>query len=142
MEITRSVTMSEADWHLVRAGCPQLIRSHRRATGESFQFFPLFRTHREAVHYCRQSGLWHQNIRPRHNCVASRQATNQLEGFRSLLSHATAEGVTVIGVFVGFNTAHESRWEYLRSPTEGEPRPLRLSAFELLPEDERPLDGV
>jgi hypothetical protein len=48
----------------------------------------------------------------------------------------------VIGVFVGFNTAHESRWEYLRSPTEGEPRPLRLSAFELLPEDERPLDGV
>jgi hypothetical protein len=59
-----------------------------------------------------------------------------------LLSHATAEGVMVIGVFVGFNTAHESRWEYLRSPTEGEPRPLRLSAFELLPEDERPLDGV
>lgn len=132
--------MSEAEWHLVRTGRPQLIGSHRRITGEAFQFLPLFRTHREAVHYCRQSGLWHQNIRPRFNEFASKGNTNPEQGLVSLLAQAAAEGVTIVGIFVGFNNSHESRWEYLRSPSEGVPTPLRLSAFELLPDEEGPLE--
>ena len=82
--------MSEAEWHLVRTGRPQLIGSHRRVTGEAFQFLPLFRTHREAVHYCRQSGLWHQNIRPRHNEFASKENRSQDDGLVSLLAQAAA----------------------------------------------------
>ncbi len=132
--------MSEAEWHLVRTGRPQLIGSHRRVTGEAFQFLPLFRTHREAVHYCRQSGLWHQDIRPRHNEFTSKGSTTRDDGLVKLLAQAAAEGVTVVGIFVGFNNSHESRWEYLRSPSEGVPMPLRLSAFELLPDEERPLE--
>jgi len=132
--------MSEAEWHLVRTGRPQLIGSHRRVTGEAFQFLPLFRTHREAVHYCRQSGLWHQDIRPRHNEFTSKGSTTRDDGLVKLLAQAAAEGVTVVGIFVGFNNSHESRWEYLRSPSDGVPTPLRLSAFELLPDEERPLE--
>ncbi len=133
--------MSEAEWHLVRAGRPQLIGSHRRMTGDAFQFLPLFRTHREAVHYCRQSGLWCQNIRPRHNTFSTKKSTSHDDGLSILLAQAAAEGVTVVGIFVGFNNSHQSRWEYLRSPSEGVPSPLRLSAFELLPEEDGPLDG-
>ena len=133
--------MSEAEWHLVRAGRPQLIGSHRRTTGESFQFLPLFRTHREAAHYCRQSGLLCQEIRPRHNTFSTKGNTSHGDGLRILLAEAAAEGVTVVGIFVGFNNSHESRWEYLRSPSEGVPTPLRLSAFDLLPEEEGPVDG-
>ncbi len=132
--------MSEAEWHLVRTGRPQLIGSHRRVTGEAFQFLPLFRTHREAVHYCRQSGLWHQDIRPRHNDFTSNGSKTRDDGLVKLLAQAAAEGVTVVGIFVGFNNSHESRWEYLRSPSEGVPTPLRLAAFELLPDEERPLE--
>ena len=72
--------MSEAEWHLVRAGRPQLIGSHRRTTGESFQFLPLFRTHREAAHYCRQSGLWCQEIRPRHNTFPPKETQVMVMG--------------------------------------------------------------
>jgi len=131
--------MSEAEWHLVRTGRPQLIGSHRRITGEAFQFLPLFRTHREAVYYCRQSGLWHQSIRPRHNRLTSKENSSQDDGLVNLLAQAAAEGVTVVGIFIGFNNSHESRWEYLRSPTDGVPTPLRLSAFEHLPDEEGPL---
>jgi hypothetical protein len=84
--------------------------------------------------------LWHQNIRPRHNEFASKENRSQDDGLVSLLAQAAAEGVTVVGIFVGFNNSHESRWEYLRSPSEGVPTPLRLSAFELLPDEEGPLD--
>ena len=103
--------MSEAEWHLVRAGRPQLIGSHRRMTGDAFQFLPLFRTHREAAHYCQQSGLWCQNIRPRHNTFSTKQNTSHDDGLRFLLAQAAAEGVTVVGIFVGFNQSHESRWD-------------------------------
>ena len=134
--------MSEADWHLVRAGRPQLIGSHRRSTGEAFQFLPLFRTHREAVHYCQKSGLWHQHIRPRHNKISNKRNTCRENGLELLLQQAATEGVAIVGVFVGFNKSHESRWEFLRSPLNDVSTPLRLSAFEVLPEEEGPVDGV
>ena len=139
--IAKELFMSEADWHLVRGGHPQLIGSHRRSTGEAFQFLPLFRTHREAVHYCRQSGLWHQHIRPRHNEVSNKTSTRKDNGLVGLLHQAATEGVVIVGVFVGFNNAHESRWEFLRSPSHDVSTPLRLSAFELLPEEDGPFDG-
>ena len=133
--------MSEADWHLVRGGRPQLIGSHRRSTGDAFQFLPLFRTHREAVPYCRHSGLWPQDIRPRHNRFSSKSTMRQYDGLEDLVDQAAAEGVTVVGVFVGFNSSHESRWEFLRLPSDHVSTPLRLSEFELLPEEEGPVDS-
>ena len=139
--IIKETFMSEADWHLVRGGRPQLIGSHRRSTGESFQFLPLFRTHREAVYYCRKSGLWHQHIRPRHNKFSNKRNTHQDNGLERLLQQAAREGVAVVGVFVGFNNSHDSRWEFLRSPADDASTPLRLSAFEVLPEEDRPFDG-
>ena len=58
-----------------------------------------------------------------------------------LLQQAATEGVAIVGVFVGFNNSHESRWEFLRSPLNDVSTPLRLSAFEVLPEEEGPVDG-
>ena len=73
--------------------------------------------------------------------ISTKGNTSHGDGLRILLAEAAAEGVTVVGIFVGLNNSHESRWEYLRSPSEGVPTPLRLSAFELLPEEEGPVDG-
>lgn len=128
--------MSAADWHLVRSGHPQMIGSQRQATGDPFQFLPLFRTHDEADDYCRNSGLWDQGIRPRHNALAARRARAAVAGLSLLVDQAISDGVNVIGVFVGFNFDRESCWEYYRVSSRtsgGTPR------IEPLPEDERPV---
>jgi hypothetical protein len=132
--------MTTAHWHLVRCGYTQLIGSQRQMTGDPFQFLPLFRTHREADFYCRKSGLWEQGIRPRHNSLAAPRETGEAKalsaGLSSLVGHSRAEGVSTIGVFVGFNLHQESCWEYYRISGEtagGAPR------IEPLPEDERPV---
>jgi hypothetical protein len=132
--------MTAAHWHLVRCGHTQLIGSQRQVTGDPFQFLPLFRTHREADLYCRRSGLWEQGMRPRHNSLAALHETSGSTalsaGLSSLVGQSRAEGVSTIGVFVGFNLHQESCWEYYRisgQTAEGVPR------IEPLPEDERPV---
>jgi hypothetical protein len=128
--------MTSADWHIVRSGHPQIIGDQRQITGDAFQFLPLFRTHREAKSYCRSSGLWHQGIRPRQNSLTAVHDESPEAGLLSLVRQAIAEGVNVIGVFVGFDPYHQSCWEYYRvsSRTLG-----GMPEFEILPEDERPV---
>ena len=128
--------MTAADWHIVRSGQPQMIGDQRKITGDPFQFVPLFRTHREAESYCRSSGLWHQGIRPRQNSLAAIRDQSPAAGLRILIRQAMADGVSVIGVFVGFDLDHRSCWEYFRvtSQTLG-----GIPDFEKLPEDERPI---
>jgi hypothetical protein len=114
--------MPHAEWHLVRAGHVQIIGSQKRVTGDPFLFVPLFRTHGEANQYCRHSTLWRQGVRPRHNRFTTRQQPaetlpNEDADFRALLDAISAEGVSVIGLFVGFNTAHESCWDYFSIST-------------------------
>ena len=106
--------MTAADWHIVRSGHPQVIGSQRQATGDSFQFLPLFRTHLEAESYCRTSGLWHQGIRPRQNSLTAVDNRSPAAGLSILVRQALADGVNAIGVFVGFDTHHQSCWEYFR----------------------------
>jgi hypothetical protein len=132
--------MTAAHWHLVRCGHIQLIGSQRQMAGDPFQFLPLFRTHREADFYCRRSGLWEQGIRPRHNALASPRetagSTASAAGLSSLVGQSHAEGVSTIGVFVGFNLHWESCWEYYRTSGQtvgGAPK------IEPLSEDERPV---
>lgn len=128
--------MTAAHWHLVRCGHAQLIGTQRQLTGDPFQFLPLFRTHREADFYCRQSGLWEQGIRPRHNSLAALHERTESAGLSSLFGQSRAEGVNTIGVFVGFNLHQESCWEYYRiSGTGAGVAPT----IEPLPEDERPV---
>jgi|688.fasta_scaffold134392_2 hypothetical protein len=128
--------MIAADWHIVRSGHAQIIGDQRQITGDPFQFLPLFRTHREAESYCRKSGLWHQGIRPRQNSLAAVDNRSQTAGLSILFRQAIAEGVNAIGVFVGFNTHHQSCWEYYRvsSRTLG-----GMPEIQILPEDERPV---
>ncbi|NBS31271.1 MAG: hypothetical protein EBS83_00230 [Planctomycetia bacterium] len=121
--------MHVADWHLARSGNFQLIGSARLITGESFRFLPLFCSHDEAQQYCRQSGLWHQGIRPRHNYFVSGGAEQEMTGFEELVTQAVHAGAVAVGVFIGFNDSHESCWEYFRAS----------NATELLPESERPV---
>jgi hypothetical protein len=128
--------MTAVHWHLVRSGHTQLIGSQRQQTGDPFQFLPLFRTHREADFYCRQSGLWDQAIRPRHNSLTLLDDGTSSAGFSSLVGHAIAEGVRTIGVFVGFNQYQESCWEYYRVSSEGADDCPKI---ETLPENERPV---
>ena len=128
--------MTAADWHIVRSGHPQIIGDQRQITGDPFQFLPLFRTHREAESYRRTSGLWHQGIRPRQNSLNAVHTPSPTAGLSLLVRQAVAEGVNVIGIFVGFDTHHQSCWEYYRvsSPTFG-----GMPEIEPLPEDERPV---
>ena len=128
--------MTVAEWHIVRSGHPQMIGDQRQITGDPFQFLPLFRTHREAEFYCRISGLWHQGIRPRQNSLTAVHDESPGAGLLSLVRQAIADGVNVIGVFVGFDTYHQSCWEYYRvtSRTLG-----GMPEFEILPDDERPV---
>ncbi len=121
--------MPPVDWHLVRSGHVQINGSQRHTTGEAFQFLPLFRTYREAAHYCRQSGLWQQGIRPRQNRLAGSRERANSDSMAALVAEATARGISIAGVFVGFSDAFESCWEYFRLS----------SGFEPLPEDERPV---
>jgi hypothetical protein len=127
--------MTVADWHIVRSGHPQILGDQRQITGDPFQFLPLFRTHRDAESYCRTSGLWHQGIRPRQNSLATVYDRSPTAGLSILLHQAIADGVNAIGIFVGFDTYHQSCWEYYRvsSPTLG-----GMPKIETLPEDERP----
>jgi hypothetical protein len=128
--------MTAADWHIVRSGHPQILGDQRQRTGDTFQFLPLFRTHRDAESYCRTSGLWHQGIRPRQNSLAAVHDQSPTAGLSILLRQAIADGVNAIGIFVGFDTYHQSCWEYYRvsSPTLGD-----MPEIETLPEDERPV---
>ena len=128
--------MTAADWHIVRSGHPQILGDQRQITGDPFQFLPLFRTHRDAESYCRTSGLWHQGIRPRQNSLAAVYDRSPTAGLSNLLRQAIADGVNAIGIFVGFDTYHQSCWEYYRvsSPTLGS-----MPEIETLPEDERPV---
>jgi hypothetical protein len=128
--------MTAADWHIVRSGHPQIIGDQRQITGDPFQFLPLFRTHREAESYCRISGLWHQGIRPRQNSLNAVHTPSPTAGLSLLVRQAIAEGVSAIGVFVGFDTHHQSCWEYYRVSN----RTLGgMPEIEPLPEDERPV---
>jgi hypothetical protein len=128
--------MTAADWHIVRSGHPQIIGDQRQLTGDAFQFLPLFRTHREAEVYCRSSGLWHQGIRPRQNSLTTVPDESLAAGLLSLVRQTIADGVTVSGVFVGFDPFHQSCWEYYRVSS----RTLRgMLEFEILPEDQRPV---
>ena len=128
--------MTAADWHIVRSGHPQIVGDQKQITGDPFQFLPLFRTHREAESYCRTSGLWHQGIRPRQNSLNAVHIPSPTAGLSLLVRQAIAEGVTAIGIFVGFNTHHQSCWEYYRvsSRTLG-----GMPDIKPLPEDERPV---
>jgi hypothetical protein len=128
--------MTAADWHIVRSGHPQILGDQRQITGDPFQFLPLFRTHREAESYCRTSGLWHQGIRPRQNSLTAVHTRSPTAGLSLLVRQAIADGVNTIGVFVGFDTHHQSCWEYYRvsSRTPGD-----MPEIERLPEDERPV---
>lgn len=128
--------MTAADWHIVRSGHPQILGDQKQITGDPFQFLPLFRTHREAECYCRKSGLWHQGIRPRQNSLSGVDNRSPTAGLSILVRQAIADGVNAIGVFVGFNTYHQSCWEYYRvsSRTLG-----GMPEIEKLPEDERPV---
>ena len=116
-------------WHLVRSGRLQIIGSERLASGDPFQFLPLFRTHREAEFYCRQSGLWHQHIRPRHNQLVSENKNLCESDLTEVVAQAVASGAKAIGLFVGFNAHHESCWDYFRAS----------QALNPLPENERPV---
>lgn len=128
--------MTTAQWHLVRCGHVQLIGFRRQVTGDPFQFLPLFRTHREADFYCREAGLWEQGVRPRHNALAVLHDGGASAGLSTLVGQSRAEGVGKCGVFVGFNAERESCWEYYRVSVAGEGG---ATAFEPLPEDERPV---
>jgi hypothetical protein len=131
--------MHEAEWHLVRRGQLQLFGSKRRITGDPFIFLPLFRTHREAECYCRQSGLWHQGIRPMHSRLSEDRGATDGNQLASLFSRAAVDGVHVVGVYVGESSDRESCWEYFRAAL-GNPDGTACAAhFEALPEDERPM---
>lgn len=121
--------MPPVDWHLVRSGHVQINASQRQPTGGAFQFLPLFRTYQEACHYCRQSGLWHQGIRPRQNQLATRREPVDIDALALLMADARRQGISVAGVFVGFSDDLESCWEYFRLSPNVEP----------LPDDERPV---
>lgn len=128
--------MTTAQWHLVRSGHTQLIGFRKQVTGDPFQFLPLFRTHREADFYCREAGLWEQGMRPRHNSLAAPHDHAASAGLATLVGQSRAEGVSTVGVFVGFNAHHESCWEYYRVSVADDGG---AAAFERLPEDERPV---
>jgi hypothetical protein len=127
--------MTAADWHIVRSGHPQILGDQRQITGDPFQFLPLFRTHREADFYCRNSGLWQQRIRPRQNSLAAVHNQSSTAGLSLLVCQAIADGINAIGVFVGFNTHCQSCWEYYRISSETRDG---MPEIEPLPEDERP----
>lgn len=131
--------MHKAEWYLVRRGQLQLFGSQRQATGDPFLFLPLFRTHREADYYCRESGLWHQGIRPMHSHLS--EGHRATDGNRSVspFSQAAIDGVRVIGVFVGFGSDGQSCWEYFRASVVSLNGAEISAHFEALPEDERPL---
>lgn len=120
--------MPLAHWHLVRSGQLQVVGSEQLATGEPFSFLPVFRTHREAEFYCHQSGLWHQGIRPRHNRLSFQSSNDKDANLNAIVKQAVALGVNAIGLFIGFNTHHESCWDYFRAS----------QTLESLPENERP----
>jgi hypothetical protein len=128
--------MTAAEWHIVRSGHPQIIGDQRQTTGDPFQFLPLFRTHREALFYCQTSGLWHQGIRPRQNSLNAAHDPSPTEGLSLLVREAIAEGVSAIGIFVGFDTHHQSCWEYYRVSNRSHGG---MPQIEPLPEDERPV---
>ena len=130
------IFMTAVDWHIVRSGHPQIIGDQRQITGDPFQFLPLFRTHREAESYCRNSGLWHQGIRPRQNSLTAVHNPSPTGGLSLLVCQAIADGVNAIGVFVGFDSHHQSCWEFYRvsSRTLG-----GMPEITPLPEDERPV---
>jgi len=128
--------MTAADWHIVRSGHPQILGDQRQITGDPFQFLPLFRTHREAESYCRISGLWHQGIRPRQNSLTAVHNRSPTAGLSLLVREVLADGVNAIGVFVGFDTHHQSCWEFYRVSS----RNLGgMPDIKPLPEDERPV---
>jgi len=131
--------MHEAEWHLVRRGQLQLFGSQRTITGDPFIFLPLFRTHREAAHFCRQSGLLIQGIRPMHGRLSKRPNAGADHQAGSLRGRAAVDGVHVVGVFVGFNSHQESCWEYFRASVVSRDGKEMLARFEALPEDERPV---
>jgi len=127
--------MSTTRWHLVRSGHPQFVASQRLVNGDAFQFLPLFISHHEAEHFCRHVGLWEQPIRPRIHSLACRQSGSVAEGFQALVKRACAEGVSVVGVFLGFNVDEESCWKYFRCEMAS---PSGPPFFEPLAEDEHP----
>lgn len=119
--------MHKAEWHLVRRGQLQIFGSQRLFTGDPFRFLPLFRTHREAEDYCRQSGLWQQGIRPLQSPIVFP------------VRQAAVDGVRVVGVFVGFSSDRESCWEYFRAAVGSLDGEDTRTHFEVLPEDDLPL---
>ena len=127
--------MSKTSWHLVRAGRPQIMGDKRLLNGDTFLFLPLFRSHREADYFCRQAGLWAQDIRPRQHHLAAGHSATEATGVRALAHAAREEGVNVVGVFIGFNSNRESCWDYFRVTTELNALPHLLP----LTEDERPV---
>lgn len=134
----QSEAMSTSRWHLVRLGQPQFIASQRLINGDAFQFLPLFISHHEAEYFCRHVGLWEQSIRPRNHSLAAGRGVAAADGFQELVRRAFAEGVQVVGVFLGFSPDEESCWHYFRCGMASSDGLLRL---EPLSEDERPAPG-
>ena len=134
----RRKTMATSRWHLVRLGQPQFIASQRLINGDAFQFLPLFISHHEAEYFCRHVGLWEQGLRPRNHSFAAGRGAAVADGFQELVRRAFAEGVQVVGVFLGFSPDEESCWHYFRCGMASSDGLLRL---EPLSEDERPAPG-
>lgn len=113
--------MMRMDWHLVRAGQFQLFGSRRHASGDAFQFIPLFRTHREAEHFCRQTGLWQQGLRPKRNSLLPGEAATAAEGLATLIRDSCRDGVRIVGVFVGFDSDLEGQWSFFHATLSDRP---------------------
>lgn len=131
--------MHNADWRLVRRGQTQFFGSKRTSAGDPFIFLPLFRTHREADQYCKQTGLWHQGIRPMQSVLSTPGGRPDENRSAAVFGHAATDGVRVVGVFVGFGSDQESCWEYFRASCVKPDGSANVGQFELLPEDEQPL---
>lgn len=131
--------MHNAEWRLVRRGKTQFFGSQNTSTGDPFLFLPLFRTHGEAHHYCMHTGLWHQGIRPMQSVLSESGESEGENWSTTLLRHTAAQGVRVIGIFVGFGSDQKSCWEYFRAPCVEPNGGDNVGHFELLPEDEQPL---
>lgn len=132
--------MMRIDWHLVRSGQFQLFGSRRHASGDAFQFIPLFRTHREAEHFCRQSGLWQQGLRPKRNGLLPGETATSAEGLASLIRDACRDGVRIVGVFVGFDSDLDGQWNFFHATLSDRP-PEYLTDGEAFPVTLMPCDS-